>query len=326
YIRIGNQFYRSNLRPDASGTMQRGVFRPNNSTDRVDVERIGGRWTVLPDENKLRGGAGGNAIQDKWKADYWKKDLPSNELNNALTKKKAFWENYTRDAKRAGFKEKGQPRTLAQIVESGKGLLDNFAQKRQDLPRFEAYRAMGKDEAKGIFEWLKNKVEIENFIKNGARPAGGDNQLAGKELSEYLKSGNRIIPIRNHLGDWEQAKRYTQADVVMKFTLKPGADELLFDPKYMAVSRGGGDATIALVMQQAKKDGIKYYQAASGNEGALGGYVGLKSEAHGPFSLSLGMDSQPSQLLFQLFVEKVEFLHKSTGLSLRDDELKVLLS
>ncbi|WP_157377202.1 dermonecrotic toxin domain-containing protein, partial [Burkholderia ubonensis] len=42
YIRIGNQFYRSNLRPDASGTMQRGVFRPNNSTDRVDVERIGG--------------------------------------------------------------------------------------------------------------------------------------------------------------------------------------------------------------------------------------------------------------------------------------------
>ncbi|WP_232435573.1 hypothetical protein, partial [Burkholderia ubonensis] len=65
YIRIGNQFYRSNLRPDASGTMQRGVFRPNNSTDRVDVERIGGRWTVLPDENKLRGGIGGETSTTK---------------------------------------------------------------------------------------------------------------------------------------------------------------------------------------------------------------------------------------------------------------------
>ncbi|KVK72771.1 hypothetical protein WJ47_16810 [Burkholderia ubonensis] len=58
YIRIDSKYYRSNLQPDANGTPQRGVFRPNNNTDRVDVERIGDRWTVLPNENKLRGGIG----------------------------------------------------------------------------------------------------------------------------------------------------------------------------------------------------------------------------------------------------------------------------
>ncbi|KVK85931.1 hypothetical protein WJ47_28025 [Burkholderia ubonensis] len=59
FIRIGRKYYRSNLQPDASGTPQRGVFRPNNITDRVDVVRIDGKWVPLSKERLLGGG--------KWK-------------------------------------------------------------------------------------------------------------------------------------------------------------------------------------------------------------------------------------------------------------------
>ncbi|WP_174989356.1 hypothetical protein, partial [Burkholderia lata] len=57
YLRIDNKFYRTNHQRDSSGELQRGIFRPNNSTDRFDVERVGDRWNIRPNELKLRGGA-----------------------------------------------------------------------------------------------------------------------------------------------------------------------------------------------------------------------------------------------------------------------------
>ncbi|MGU7816112.1 dermonecrotic toxin domain-containing protein [Burkholderia sp. AW49-1] len=325
YVRIDNAFFRTSvIGSDDHAPQRRVIHHRNGGGNPIEIQRIGNRWIVRANATGPGGAGGATNPQDKWTADYWKKDLPPSELNAALTRKNDFWKKYAQDAKKAGFKEKGEPRTLGQVVDSGKELLDDLEKKGKDLHRFEAYRAMGKEEAKGIMEWLKQKDEVEEFIKNGAKRPGGNGKLTGKELSEYLKSGNRIIPVKNHLGDFGQAKRYTQADVIVKFTFKPGADELLFDPKYMAVSRGGGDATISLVMQ-AQRNG-KYYPAASGNEGALGGYIGVKSEANGPFSLSLGNGSQPSQLLFGQFVEKIEFLNKNTGMPLTPAEQQALFS
>ncbi|WP_157646415.1 hypothetical protein, partial [Burkholderia ubonensis] len=46
YLRIGNHWYRTDLQPGADGKMQRGIFRGNDRTDRIDVERFGDRWAV----------------------------------------------------------------------------------------------------------------------------------------------------------------------------------------------------------------------------------------------------------------------------------------
>ncbi|VWD54091.1 hypothetical protein BLA18110_07914 [Burkholderia lata] len=58
YLRIDNKFYRTNHQRDSSGELQRGIFRPNNSTDRFDVERVGDRWNVKQKDERLLGGGG----------------------------------------------------------------------------------------------------------------------------------------------------------------------------------------------------------------------------------------------------------------------------
>ncbi|WP_157666250.1 hypothetical protein, partial [Burkholderia ubonensis] len=56
YLRIGNHWYRTGLQPNADGNMQRGIFRADNGTNRIDVERFGDRWAVKQSSDKLLGG------------------------------------------------------------------------------------------------------------------------------------------------------------------------------------------------------------------------------------------------------------------------------
>ena len=112
-----------------------------------------------------------------------------------------------------------------------------------------------------------------------------------------------------HVGDQQHADAYHDMKgdgfpVQLKLTLKPGAHELLFDSQHMALG-GGYDSEL---IRKAKGGQFKN---ASANEGTLPGYIGLKSEEKDPFSLGIAQnkkkkgDSTASQLLFQLFVEKV---------------------
>ncbi|KVZ67510.1 hypothetical protein WL19_21520 [Burkholderia ubonensis] len=57
YLRIGNHWYRTGLQPNADGNMQRGIFRADNSTNRIDVERFGDRWAVQQSSDRLLGGS-----------------------------------------------------------------------------------------------------------------------------------------------------------------------------------------------------------------------------------------------------------------------------
>jgi hypothetical protein len=96
--------------------------------------------------------------------------------------------------------------------------------------------------------------------------------------------------------------------VLIKFTLKPGAHLLLFHPKYMALMRSGKvNAVIAeVVKQRAAQEGRQQegiFPAAHGGEGNLGGFIGLKAEQLGDFSLSVRGNALA--LLFQLLLESV---------------------
>ncbi|MFJ3979995.1 hypothetical protein ACIPXC_33495, partial [Streptomyces sp. NPDC090021] len=74
-----------------------------------------------------------------------------------------------------------------------------------------------------------------------------------------------------------------------------------------------------LIRKANKDDGA--YQNANPNEGTLGGYIGVKVEDKEPYSLGIaqgnngkrGREVGPSQLLFELFVEKVELVKNRSG-------------
>jgi hypothetical protein len=214
-------------------------------------------------------------------------------------------------------------RRLEDVVHAGKKLLDSLEDMDQDLPKLKAYRGMDAGDAEKIINWSKKKVmkddeeislkdDVENFIKNvpADMPAG--------VMSTYLKKNDRkpesktnldrIMPVKKHLGDLPQARKFGNppSSALVEFTLKPGADQLLFTPEYVAMPRTGNGTNLSMAVKFEQEG--KVFPEASHNEGVAPGYIGLKSEQGGPFSLSLG-DNAPSKLLFQLFTEEVKLVN-----------------
>ncbi|MFG2529963.1 DUF4157 domain-containing protein [Streptomyces sp. NPDC048516] len=201
------------------------------------------------------------------------------------------------------------------------------------MGRLELFRAMEATEAEDIEEWWggeghtpAEKISAMNdwiMDNQGEKTLGGAfNKTYGETKKTARDPGNPkdgVLPIGHHLGDEEQARTYYKkpaTQVLMKFTLKPGAHELLFHPDHMAVagdSKGRAPQSLRNLhggMPQAKK-----------GEGMLEGYVGIKQEnprqydrdeqgnrdlvdGRGDFSLALG--TKWSRLLFQMFVEGID--------------------
>ncbi|MGW4518922.1 hypothetical protein ACWEO4_45220 [Streptomyces sp. NPDC004393] len=158
--------------------------------------------------------------------------------------------------------------------------------------------------------------------QGGRTLAGAFNKKYGKTKNIACGSSSPedgILPIGHHLGDEEQARTYYRnpaTQVLMKFTLKPGAHELLFHPDHMAVSGESKGRT-----PQSLRNLHGGMPQAKNGEGMLEGYVGIKQEnprkyaqdeqgnrvlvdGRGDFSLALG--TKWSRLLFQMFVERIE--------------------
>ena len=115
--------------------------------------------------------------------------------------------------------------------------------------------------------------------------------------------------IYGHFGDYGHAKDYFDGNKndpqkMMKFTLKPGAQHLLFNPKYMALAPTGVQHRPIAAL--SKQEGKKAYPRANSNEGFLGGYIGLKAEGKNGFSLGIAEGNKASRALFDMLVEKTE--------------------
>ncbi|MFJ9620881.1 DUF4157 domain-containing protein [Streptomyces sp. NPDC101181] len=180
------------------------------------------------------------------------------------------------------------------LLEQLKGLSD-----RGETGRLKLYRTMMASEAIAIMNWKGLAAPTEEWISSQTEREG-----IAKRFRGAVASGEAgVMPVENHLGDEGQAAAYFRdedAQVMVEFTLKPGAHELLFSPEYMAVS---GDQGTPYHIRKSREgaDGGGFPEAAGG-EGSLPGYIGVKPEKKEPFSISLGK-SDITRLLFQLFVE-----------------------
>ena len=179
--------------------------------------------------------------------------------------------------------------------------------------RLTLYRTMPETEYKAIAEWyftLKAKTEI--FIRQGR--GGSSKQIADKFRS---RQDVGLMPIDGHIGDWRQASSYepgtqsgksNEAKVVVGFVMKPEVHHLLFTPPYMAIQVAGmKNAYVAEYSRHLGASEVRAlkFAAATKNEGAKKGYIGLKSESREGASFSLVMPHPASKLLFQLFVDQI---------------------
>ncbi|MFI8202337.1 DUF4157 domain-containing protein [Streptomyces sp. NPDC085937] len=244
--------------------------------------------------------------------EYWEGRAGVGGKDKASAKEKAKLQAESKK-KAKGFKA-GKPRRIDDIIASvGPRLLAELATKPQTDGQLELYRSMSFEEAYAALTYWGDEGAREELLAYVASGTG--------TAKEFRQKGFTGLTIGAHLGDQGQADGYYDMEgesyvVQLRFTLKPGAHELLFSPEYMALGPGYKNDLI----RKANKSGGTY-QNATANEGTLGGYIGVKAEDREPYSLGIaqgnngknGRELGPSQLLFQLFVEKVELVKNRSG-------------
>ncbi|MCQ4053558.1 AarF/UbiB family protein [Aeromonas sp. SG16] len=138
----------------------------------------------------------------------------------------------------------------------------------------------------------------------------------GVEEAESILRGD-FIDLNGHLGDLKQAATYyrqsqseSNAQVILKFTLKPGAHVQLFSPDTIAIQNSGKGAGLLHGVISARHPG-QMIQTASRGEGLLPNYIGVKSENHGE-GFSFGMGEKGANRLgkekFSKLLEHVDVL------------------
>ncbi|THA73153.1 DUF4157 domain-containing protein [Streptomyces sp. A0592] len=249
--------------------------------------------------------------QDRLTVEYWEEQAGVGGSSSSAAKAKST--QIAASKKNAkGFKASKPPRRIDEIIATvGPRLLADLAHMPEASGRMELYRSMSFDEAHSALTYWGDEAARNEMV---AYIAGGEGTA-----KEFRQKGYSGMTIGSHLGDQGQADAYYdfQGDsyaVQLKFTLKPGAHELLFNQAHMALGPGYKNDLI----RTANGGG---YQNANANEGTLGGYIGVKAEDNEPYSLGIaqgangknGRELGASQLLFQLFVENVELVKNRSG-------------
>ncbi|MGW6204341.1 eCIS core domain-containing protein [Streptomyces sp. NPDC055089] len=245
-------------------------------------------------------------IQDLWTHRYWQEQAG----------------NSAAQAPKASGSRRELPTVLKDVARKLLRDLRNAGPQEKELRLF---RTMTVEEADAIMKW-----------KGDGKQAGTEEWLVGERNRgesaaqnfhhDKNLDGSRVgaMPVKKHLGDMDQAYEYyrrnhdqhyesgPKADNgrvvggpptrVLEFTLKPGAHRQLFTPEYMALAgnTGAPDSLRRIHGENSQ------FETGSGGEGNLTGRVGMKLESHGDFSLSLGSETEATQLLFQLFVKDVQ--------------------
>lgn len=250
--------------------------------------------------------------QDLLTVEHWEEQAGlSGASKKAAQEKTAQIKTSKANAKK--FKASKPPRRMDEVIATvGPNLLAALADKGPDAGRMELYRSMSFEEAHSALTYWGDEAArqaLTEYLTSEGRSASG------------FRENHKGLTIGAHLGDQGQADGYYNTDsasyaVQLKFTLKPGAHELLYNQDHMALGPGYKNDLI----RKANASGGEF-QNATQNEGTLGGYIGVKAEDKEPYSLGIaqgangknGREVSASQLLFQLFVENVELVKNRSG-------------
>ncbi|WP_107051950.1 DUF4157 domain-containing protein [Streptomyces sp. NRRL S-98] len=246
--------------------------------------------------------------QDLLTEEHWRDKAGLGGASSSNAKARA---THMADSKKAAkkFKASKPARTIDEVIKIvGPQLLDELSRKGEDAGRMELYRSMSFEEAESALAYWGDAAARDEMLAYVASGTGS--------AKEFREKGYTGMTIGAHLGDQGQADGYYETQgapyaVQLKFTLKPGAHELLFDQTHMALGPGYKNDYI----RKANERGGDY-KNANPNEGTLPGYIGVKAEDKEPYSLGIaqgnngknGRELGASQLLFQLFVENVELV------------------
>ncbi|CAL9464891.1 hypothetical protein SUDANB145_02710 [Streptomyces sp. enrichment culture] len=187
-----------------------------------------------------------------------------------------------------------------QLLDDLRSMYESAGNQASKAGQLKLYRRMTTEEASAILAFYNDDMLARTRKWVDSHRDDDPGEVASSWHKEKKNGVIGAMPVSNHLGDKAQADRYDDGkNRMLEFTLKPGAHEFLFHPEYMAVAgrTGTPDHLRAIRGQDA-------YREASQGEGILGGYIGLKNEKHGDFSISLG-DSDATRLLFQLLISSV---------------------
>ncbi|MFF8784021.1 DUF4157 domain-containing protein [Streptomyces sp. NPDC015125] len=249
--------------------------------------------------------------QNVMTTEHWERQAGIMGADGKATKETATAKvSLTNAAKKNKKAKAGKGRTMDEIVKTvGPDLLRQLQGKPETAGKLDLYRSMSLEEAMGIMEYWGSPAQA------AALKYVADGDGSAKEF----KTDHKGMTIGAHLGDRAQADAYHNMggeayQVMLKFTLKPGAHELLFHPQHMAL---GPSYNSELIRKAHGGD----YQNANANEGALPGYIGVKAEENEPFSMAVaqgakskkGREAGPSQLLFQLFIADVSIVGNKSG-------------
>nr|WSW71430.1 DUF4157 domain-containing protein [Streptomyces sp. NBC_00995] len=244
-----------------------------------------------------------------------------------------YWQEQAGNSAAVAPKASGSRRELPTILRDvARKLLRDLRNAGPAEKELRLFRTMTVEEADAIMQWKgAGKHEGTEAWLEGERNQGASatqNFHADKNLADS-KVG--AMPVKKHLGDMDQAYEYYRRNHdqhyetapraengrvvggpptrVIEFTLKPGAHRHLFTPEHMALS-GNTGAPEALRRIHGENS---QFETGSGGEGNLTGRIGMKLESHGDFSLSLGSETEATQLLFQLFVKDVQDVTSRAG-------------
>lgn len=224
------------------------------------------------------------------------------ELVKANSERKKPSKNILADIAKPGYwntvpKDKTANRRVDDIAKQiGPEILAQLQAGASGSGNLKVYRTMDAREANDIMQWKANKGTAEQWV------------ASGQADSKTLKTNKLIIPVGGHMGDYGQAKHYRDKDknsCMMEFKLKPGAHNLLFSDKCMAIARSGRQSATMTELNMLERG--RPFPEANKNEGTKPGYIGFKSERHGDFSLAVGQND-PTALLFQLLLEDAKVI------------------
>lgn len=320
YIKMDDQIYMVRKERDTSRWKLVDPAHPDAfGNGGYYVIRENGEWHTVEVFQGYRGGApelGGKAadasrspevgpagLQDMLTEEYWKKNLSKEDIRDVNSP--GYWRNYGNPS------DKVPSRTLNEVFDLGSSILNRIKEKgATSKPPLVLYRTMPDAEANAILKWnAKHKANTEAFVAKG-RDGRSPQQISRAFNDRQVDTANGpveigILPIKGHLGDLAQAKTYYKPGTgqkILAFELKPGAEQIMFDPEFMAILRNGKGVP-AYMAKYVQKNGKTFPPAGKG-EGNARGYIGIKSESRGSFSVTMS-DSDATHLLYQLFVRDV---------------------